>query len=120
VEHLVAALELGSGLGSEAARGLGHLLHRLAYLLERVDCRVVGDPVQPWTQVADLRAGAQRRPGIDEGRLHDVLGQRLRQKPAQVAQQRAAVALHDRLERAVVAARSELDEPLVGLRAQQG
>jgi hypothetical protein len=76
--------------------------------------------VQPWPQVPHLRAGAQRRPRVDEGGLRDVLGQRVGQQPAQVAQQRPAVALDDRLERAVVAGRGKRDEPLVGLRAQQG
>jgi hypothetical protein len=120
VEHLVPALELGGRLGGEAAGGLRDLLHRLADLLERVDRRVVGDAVQPRAQLAHLGARAQRRPRADERRLHHVLGERVRQEAPQIAQQRAPVALDDRLERAVVTGGGKLGEPLVGLRAQQG
>jgi hypothetical protein len=79
----------------------------------------VRDPVEPRAQVTDLGPGPQRRPRVDERRLDDVLGERVRQQPAQVAQERAPVALDDRLEGAVVAGGGELDEAVVGLPAEQ-
>ena len=71
-------------------------------------------------QIAHGHALAQRGPRAHERRLQHVLGAVAGHQAVQVAQQRAPVAIHDRLERTVVARRGERDKALVRLRAQQG
>jgi hypothetical protein len=86
---------------------------------QRVERLVVGDPVQPWAQIAHLGARAQRLPRAHEGRLQHVLGQRLGEQAPQVALQRPAVALDDLLEGTIVAGGGERAQAAVALRAQQ-
>ncbi len=114
----VAAL----GVLSHRARALKRLVQLvvvIARALQPGGRRVVGDAVQPPPQLPHLGARAQRGPGVDERLLEGVLGARRGQHPAQVAGQRAAVALDDRLECAVVPVAGQPDEALVGLGAQQ-
>ena len=135
-DHRVA-LALGQRLDGlehrpEAVSALGHLVRavgggrqrldvlvRPPVLPQRVQRRVVDDPVQPRPQVDAGVVAAQRGEGVEEGLLEDVLGPRRRQQPRAVAQERAVVAVDDRLERAVVPGAGEVDQPLVGLHAQQ-
>ena len=60
-----------------------------------------------------------RPQALDERGLDDVLGPRLAGDPAGVAQQRAPVALDDRLEGPLGPERGEAHETLVGLGAEQ-
>src|SRR5215218_4258434 len=85
---------------------------------QRVERGVLGDPVQPRPRLAHLDAALKRRPGVDERLLHRVLGARLRQQLADVPVQRLAVAVDQRLERALVPFARELDQALVALRPQ--
>ena len=116
--QLLAPLDLGLEAGRRQLRG--HRRQGRAGRAQRVERLVVGDAVQPRAQLAHLGAGAQRLPCAHEARLQDVLGQRLAQQPAQIALQRAAVALDDRLEGPIVAIGRERDETAVALGAQQG
>ena len=97
-----------SGAGPTAER-LGQLRGVVARLAQRVERRVVGDAVQPRPQVAHLGARAQRRP-----RRRNAAAGRPRRAPragpAQVALQRPAVALDDRLERPIVAVGGQREE----------
>jgi hypothetical protein len=79
----------------------------------------VDDPVQPRAQLPHVVAARERAPGGDERLLERVLGARLGQVLAAMAQERAAVALHDRLECPLVPGRGQGDEPVVGLGAQR-
>ena len=82
---------------------LGVVVARDPQLVER---GVVDDPVQPRAQVAHLVAALQRAPRRDVRLLERVLGPRLGQIAPRGAQQRAAVALDDRLERPLVPRRA--------------
>jgi hypothetical protein len=62
--------------------------------------------------------GRHRLEGVEEGLLDGVLGARPGEEARAVAQQRAPVAVNDRLEGAVVARADQIDQALVGLRAQ--
>ena len=81
---------------------------------------VVGNAVEPRAQLAHLRATAQGRPGLQERLLDYVFGAAIGDgyAPA-VAQERPAVALHERLKGAVVPSASHRGKPLIGLRGQQ-
>ncbi len=79
----------------------------------------MGDAIQPRAQVAHLGPGPQRLPRAHEARLQHVLGERLAQQPAQVALQRAAVALDDGLEGMVVPVGRERGQTAIALGAQQ-
>jgi hypothetical protein len=89
------------------------LVEVLAGHAQLVERGVAHDPVQPRPQLADLVAAPERRPGRYEGELERVLGPGLGQDPPTRPQQRAAVALDDRLERAVVADARQRDQPRV-------
>jgi hypothetical protein len=76
-------------------------------------------PKQPRPQLAHLRASPERQPCVQQGKLQDVLGSRVRQADAPaVAQQRAPVAVHERLEGTLVPFAHEPHQPLVGLDGQ--
>jgi hypothetical protein len=110
-----------AAVGVAVAIGTGFLelrvvIARAAQLVER---GAVDDPVQPRAQVAHLVAALQRPPGREMRLLQRVLGARLGQVPARRPQQRAPVALHDRLERPLVARAGEQHVPFVCLGAQQ-
>ena len=104
--HVVAPLDLRVEVA-----GAGRVVEQLdvggARALDGVDRAVVDDAEEPGAQVADLGAGAEPAPRADERRLDDVLGARLARDPAGVADQRAPVALDDRLERALGSERGE-------------
>ena len=117
--HHGASLEVRLRAARRTQR-LGELVVVVACPLERVQRRVLGDPVEPGPQVAHLRALLQRGPRLQEGLLERVLGPGLREHPADVTVQRLPVALHDRLERALVTLPHQHDEARIGLRAQQG
>jgi hypothetical protein len=85
---------------------------------QRVDRLVVRDPIQPGPQIPHARALPQRLPGADERRLQDVLRQLLGEQAPQVALQRTAVSLDDRLKGAIVAVAGQADQTAVGLRTQ--
>ena len=132
-------LALALRQGREARQRLPHDRAALHLLLERrsaaqrllelrvvvagdaqlVQRGVVDDPVQPRAQVAHLIAALECAPGGQVRLLARVLGARLGQIPAGGAQQHAAVALDDRLERPLVPGARKYDQPLVGLGAQQ-
>jgi hypothetical protein len=101
------------GLGGDLATLAGGAAHD-------IDGGVVHDAVEPGAQIAHLGAAAQRRPGLHERLLHNVLGAGLREGHAPaVAQQRSTVAEHERLEGTIVTGTHERREPLVGLCGQQ-
>ena len=69
---------------------------------QRVERDVVQDPVQPRVQVAHVVAALERRPRGQETPAAPRPRRQRREQSAPVAEQRAAVALHDRLERMLV------------------
>ncbi len=87
--------------------------------LHRVDRPVVDDAIEPGSEVADLAAVLELPPDAEHRRLDDVLSPRVAQHPARVREQRAAVALDDRLERTLASCRGETCQTLIGLGAQQ-
>ncbi len=116
--HDRAALHLLLGRRPAAQRVL-ELRVVVAGDAQLVQRGVVDDPVQPRAQVAHLIAALECAPGGQVRLLARVLGARLGQIPAGGAQQHAAVALDDRLERPLVPGARKYDQPLVGLGAQQ-
>jgi hypothetical protein len=80
----------------------------------RVDRCVVRDAIQPRLQLAHLRSTRERQPGVQEDELQDILGTRVGQAQATaVPLQWPAVALHQRLERSLLALAHEPREALV-------
>jgi hypothetical protein len=119
VPHERAALgELGRP--ADAFERLPQLVVVVPVHAQRVQRGVVDDPVEPGAQVVHVVAAAEARPRRHEPLLQGVLRPRLRQDPADVAQERPAVALHDGLEGPLVARGGEGDEALVALGAQEG
>ena len=117
--HDRAALELVLA-GVRDPRRLVQLGVVVAAHPQRVERRVVDDPVQPRPQLAHLVAALQRRPGCQQRLLQRILRAPLRQHAARRPQQRLAVALDDRLEGALVAVARQGGQALVGLGAEQG
>ena len=115
--HRAALGQLGGP--AVAVQRVVELLVVIAGRAPGVERRVVDDPVQPRPQLAHLVAAPQRAPRGDERLLQSVLGARLGQVAAAVAQQRPPVSLDDRLERPLVPGGRQRDQPLVGLGAQQ-
>jgi hypothetical protein len=125
VAQVQAAGEIGldddGGLGAgdavevqrEAAAGAGGVTGE-------VDGGVVGDAVEPGTELAHGGAAAQGGPGLQEGLLDDVFGAAVGDGDAPaVAQKGPAIAVDEGLEGAVVPSASHGEESLVGLRGQQ-
>ena len=98
---------------------LAHLLVVEAGLPEQVQGRVVGDAVEPRAEVELGIACVDRSVRAEEGLLHGILRACRREDPRAVAEQRPAVAVHDRLEGALVAVAGQVDEPRIRLGSQQ-
>ena len=124
--------DLGEGLANDQAAvdvglahahpvgGVGEPVAILGSVAQRVDGAVMHDPVQPRLDVAHLGCAPQRDPGLQQGLLKDVLGAGLRERqPPAVAQQRPAVAVHERLEGTLMTLTDERYEPPVRLGCQQ-
>ena len=103
-----------------ALERLAQLVVVVAHRTAGVQRGVVDDPVQPGPQLAHVVTAPQRRPGGEERLLERVLGPRLGQVAPGVAQQRAAVPLHDRLESTLMPAGRQRDQSLVRLGPQEG
>jgi hypothetical protein len=99
-QRLVQLLVVVVALGQERQRG------------------VVDDPVEPAAQVADLGISQQRRPGVEERLLEDVLRATVWHQPPRVGGERATVALDDHRERLLVARARQPHQALVGLGTQ--
>ena len=69
-------------------------------------------------QIADLVTPLQRAPRRQEGLLDGVLGAGVAQIAPRRPQQQPAVALHDDLERPLVAGARQRDQPFIRLRAK--
>ncbi len=110
--HVLAALDLD--LGAEASwKGVAERGVVAPGALHGIHGSVMDDPVEPWPQIADLGVVAQCGPRADQSRLHDFLGAGLRQESTRIAQQWAAVALDDGLERPIVPGRGQVSQTLV-------
>jgi hypothetical protein len=113
-----------NGVGRRgAAVALEHVHRVLARGLrpaQMVQGAIARDPVQPGTRVDRPLVRADRVEGGREDLLEHVLGVLLRAEhvPAECEQPRL-VALHQRLEGAVVPAAGERDQPLVGLQPEE-
>ena len=107
---------------ARVARGeqLAQLLVVVARRPQRVQRRVVDDPVEPRPQRLHVVAAPQRRPRGHERLLQRVLRARLGQVAAAVAHERPPVALDDRLEGPLVAGGGERGQALVALGPQEG
>ena len=97
---------------------IGELRVVVARRAQRVQRRVVDDPVQPRPQIADLVTALQRTPRRQERLLDGVLGPGVAQIAPRRPQQQPAVALHDDLERPLVPGARQRDQPLIRLRAK--
>jgi hypothetical protein len=104
----------------DAVDALVKLVVAQAAVAQRVECRVVGDPVQPRPEVELGTAPAHRLVGLDERLLHHVLGALGRQQTRDVAHQRAPVALDDRLEGRLGPRADQVHQALVRLRGEHG
>jgi hypothetical protein len=81
--------------------------------------RVVRNPVEPGLQEQGPFVSMHRAVGLHEGLLYGVLGPLTSEQRRAVAQQRTAVARHDRLERRLATRAAQVDQPLVALRGEQ-
>jgi hypothetical protein len=87
---------------------------------QRVERRVVHDPVHPALDVMHVVAAAQRAPRVQQALLQGVLGLRVAHpEPSAVAEQLSAITPHKRFKRRRVAAPGELEEPGIGLHTQR-
>ncbi len=85
-----------------------------------VEAAVARDPIQPRPDVDRSLVGEDRVERGGENLLEHVLGvlARAEQMPAEGEQPRL-VAIHEQLERVLVAAADQRDEPLIGLQTEQ-
>lgn len=89
-------------------------------LAEIGDRDVVNDAVKPGPHFSDLATVADRHPRLEECLLQHILRACLRaHEPAAVGQQLTAIALNQRLERALVARLGQLEQPGIGLGLQE-
>jgi hypothetical protein len=79
----------------------------------------VRDRVQPCPEAVYLRATHERSVGLQQSILHRFLGVRVSDELRAVPDERAPVAVHDRLERGLGAEPRELGQALVPLHTQR-
>ena len=120
-ELLAAVDRVGGGYPAVALEHVHRVLARGLRAAQVVEAAVAGDPVEPGARVDRPLVGKQRVVGGGEDLLEHVLGVLLGAEhvPAEGEQPRL-VALHERLEGAVVAAADERHELLVALQPKQG
>ncbi len=111
---------VGAWVGFPAQRRVGQRLAVVGGVAQGVDGGVVHHPVEPRFEIAHLGALPHGDPGLQQRELDDVLGAGIGQPQAPaVAEQRLAVAVDDRLERALVTLTDQREQPLIRLSRQQ-
>jgi hypothetical protein len=120
--EVLAPLRLLDGVAQRLARELEDVGRRQDRAAQVVDAAVVGDPVEPGTDVDVARVGPQGSVRAHEHVLQEVLGVLPRAAPqhlAHVGEQALAVAVVDDAERLVAPGAEERQQLIVRAQAQQ-